>query len=232
MLKRRKDYDKKAPSKDARKIYIISEGEDTEPNYFSFFKSLTSNLEVITIKPTDGTDPLKLMQRAEKELLSETANYNLDYLNHDKIWFVIDTDTWEKEGKIEPLREYCDKKNNEISEKYNEVKSYSAWNVAQSNPCFEIWLYYHIYTSKPQDYNIDSHIKESFKTYVDKTICGGFKFDIYPVYLEEAIKNSLSNFSYDKEGKLTLYSTEVYKLGEDILEFLKTDLDKLKNKLG
>ena len=107
MIRRIRDYNKREPSRDAHKIFIICEGKGTEPSYFAFFEGLSSNLQVITIPPTDGTDPLKLLERAKQVLLDGEKGYSLDYLHRDTVWFVIDTDTWEKEGKIAPLREIC-----------------------------------------------------------------------------------------------------------------------------
>lgn len=109
---------------------------------------MSSNLEIITIPPEEGTDPLKLLDLAKKKFEGDLREHTVDYKQNDAIWFVIDTDTWEKEGKIKHLRNFCDTKNNSIPKEYDEVKSYNVWNVAQSNPCFEIWLYYHFYDKK------------------------------------------------------------------------------------
>lgn len=114
MIVRRKEYAKREPSRDAHKIYIVCEGKGTEPDYFSFFEGLSSNLQLITIPPDEGTDPLKLMERAKEVLLDERRKYTVDYLQGDTIWFVIDTDTWEKEGKITPLRNFCSSQNEDI----------------------------------------------------------------------------------------------------------------------
>ena len=105
MIQRRKDYSKKAPSKEASKIYIVCEGKETEKGYFEFFEGLSSNLKLIIIPPEEGTDPLKLMELAKKLLLSETGRFTLDYRQHDQVWFAIDTDTWEKEGKIQAVQD-------------------------------------------------------------------------------------------------------------------------------
>ena len=229
MIQRRRDYGKKNPSRDAHKVYIVCEGKVTEPNYFKFFEGLSSNLLVITIPPTIGTDPLKLLERAKEVLINKDRVYSVDYSHGDTVWFVIDTDTWETEGKITPLRKFCNVENKSITKKYDEVKQYSAWNVAQSNPCFEIWLYYHLMETPPEDYNPK---KERFKTYFDRVLPGGFNYERHPKYLEDAIRNAKANFKTDKDGKVTLFSTEMYKLGSEILGFVKRDLDKLKNKLA
>ena len=107
MIQRRKEYGKREPSRDAHKIYIVCEGKGTEPAYFAFFEGLSSNLQVITIPPSDGTDPLRLMERAKQVLIDEGRAYTVEYEHGDTVWFVIDTDTWEKEGKITPLRQFC-----------------------------------------------------------------------------------------------------------------------------
>ena len=229
MIQRRRDYGKREPSRDAHKIYIVCEGKGTEPDYFEFFEGLSSNLQVITIPPDVGTDPLKLMERAKQELIDEGRKYTIEYDHHDTVWFVIDTDKWEEEGKITPLREFCSHMNTAIQQKYDEIKAYNAWNVAQSNPCFEIWLYYHLYEDAPTNNDVVKYV--SFKEYVDNSISGGFDFRRDPVRLEVAIVNAENNFSKDESGKLQIYSTEVFMLGKEIDIFVKSDLRKLYNKL-
>ena len=229
MITRRKDYSKQPPSKDARKLYLFCEGEGTEPDYFNFFKGLSSNLEIITLPPESGTDPLKLMELAKSKLLEEDSRYIMDYLANDSVWFVIDTDSWEKEGKITPLREFCAANNTVFSEKLTVVKPYSAWNVVQSNPCFEIWLYYHFYNEAPKPEDIEVH--PTFKAFVSSAIAGGFDFQTDPVKVETAVAHAKVNFKRDEDGKLEQFSTEVYELAEVIIPFVKQNLDRLKGKM-
>ena len=229
MIPRRRDYGKKEPSRDAHKIYLVCEGKGTEPDYFRFFEGLSSNLQVITIPPADGCDPIKLMKRAQDVLLGDNRQYTVDFQHHDTVWFIIDTDTWEKEGKIKRLRKFCQEQNDSIHSKYDEVRPYPVWNVAQSNPCFEIWLYYHFYDKKPDEE--EAAECASFKEYVFKKIAGGFNFEKDPVRLEMAITNTKANFQLDKKGNLSIYSSEMDKPGEEILGFVKAELDKLRNKL-
>ena len=230
MIQRRRDYGKREPSRYAHKIYIVCEGKGTEPDYFAFFEGLSSNLQVITIPPTKGTDPLKLMERAKQALMGDNREYTVDYKQGDTVWFVIDTDTWEKDGKIAPLREFCSQENAAIPLNYDEIKSYNAWNVAQSNPCFEIWLYYHIYGNKPISDDVGKF--SSFKEFVDDCISGGFDFEKDPARLEDAIANTRKNFLVDENGIPSLFTSELYQLGMEIHSFVKTDVAKLRNKLG
>lgn len=230
MITRRKDYSKNAPTKDASKIYIVCEGKGTEPDYFGFFEGLSSNLELIVIPPDEGTDPLKLMELAERILLGETRKYTIDYLQRDKIWFAIDTDSWEREGKIAPLRDFCKAMNTQITESFSEAKPYEAWNVAQSNPCFEVWLYYHHYAERPDKEVVED--QPSIKAYVNKQIAGGFDYQRDPARLQNAIDNSEKNYTYQDNGYPEWFATEQFLLGKDIMGFVKTEVRKLRNKLG
>ncbi len=230
MITRRKDYIKRSPSKDASKIYIISKGIDSEVKYFKFFAGLTSNLELIVIPSERGTDPLKLRELAIEKFFGEGRKYTLDYSQRDKVWFVIDTDTWEKEGKISPLREYCGARNRKISEEYDEIKAYEAWNVAQSNPCFEVWLFYHIYDRAPEK-DVSSG-ERNIKRYIDSLIAGGFDYECDPARIARAIEKAKDAFSRDENGRPEWFATEVYMLGEEIEKFTANETKKLLGKLG
>ncbi len=229
MITRRKDYIKRAPSKDASKIYIVSEGTDSEIKYLNFFVGLSSNLELIVIPSENGTDPLKLRELANEKFFGPNRRHTIDYSQKDQIWFVIDTDTWEKEGKIEPLRKYCTDNNANISKDFDEIKSYEAWNVAQSNPCFEVWLYYHLFDEIP---DIDLMSKEpNIKRYINSLISGGFDYECDPARIESAILRAKKSFRLDKNGKLDWFATEFYKLGEEIEKFTLQETQKLLGKL-
>lgn len=230
MITRRKDYSKREPTKDARKIYIVCEGKSTEPCYFTFFRGLSSNLELIVIPPDEGTDPLKLKELAERILIGDTRKHTIDYLHRDKVWFAIDTDSWEDEGKIEPLRDFCMAMNKQIIQKYSEVKPYQAWNVAQSNPSFEVWLYYHHYTERPGKDDVDE--QPSVKAYVNNQIAGGFDYQRDPAHLQDAIDNSEKNYSPRLDGSPGWFSTEQYLLGKEIMGFVKAEIRKLRNKMN
>ena len=230
MIKRIREYGKKEPSRDAHKIYVVCEGSEDEKNYFSFFEGLSSNLNVITIPSEEGrTDPLQLMARAKVLFDEETGRYSLDYKQGDRVWFVVDTDTWEDEGKIAPLRAFCEEMNEGIPVKLDEVKQYNSWNVAQSNPSFEIWLYYHFYADSPKSEEVEK--AASFKHFVDGRINGGFNYNTDPVRLKDAIVNAEDNYAVTEQGLLALYSTELSILGREINGFVSAELAKLYNKL-
>ena len=140
---------------------------------------------------------------------SKDGKYELDLQQNDEVWFVIDTDEWGP--KIPVLKNFC--------------KTKQSWNVAQSNPCFEIWLYYHFFTEKPIDSEVLSY--ESVKQYVDNKIPGGFDSRKMPVRLYDAINNSEKLYSETNEEP-NKYATQVYKLGKVIYPFVADVLNPKK----
>lgn len=176
-LSRNKIYEKVDPFKNAKKIYIFCEG-DREVNYLKFFQGFASNIDIIPIPNENGkSDPTKLKAQAEKCLKSNSISLSKEL--SDEIWFVIDTDRWNEGNKIDELRNYV--KDKQVTQ--------DGWFVAQSNPSFEIWLYYHFFSEKPDD----SEVKDakSFKDFVSIKIKGGFD-NLY------ALRNSKSSLKCRK----------------------------------
>ncbi|WP_172914870.1 RloB family protein [Capnocytophaga canis] len=213
-LTRNRVYTKQEPSKDAKKIYIFCEGEKKEVRYFNYFQGLDSRINILPIPNEDGkSDPMKLKQNAEESFFPKTGNPKKDLSKeyNDEVWFVIDTDRWNEGNKIETLKQFADEKSN------NENK----WEVVQSNPCFEVWLYYHFFVKKPLSKDVNSF--DSFKAYLDGSIKGGFDNRKHPVLLEKAIQNAEANYN-EQNNQSDLYSTQVFRLGKSILPFVKDKL--------
>ena len=211
-LVRSRRYERQEPLRDSRKIYIYCEGNKREFDYFRFFCGLSSNVNIIPIPSKDGkTDPEKLMEAAREEFginSDVSPKFTLDVSQQDNVWFVIDTDSWG--SKITDLRNFCKSQNAGLD---NE-----AWYVSQSNPSFEIWLYYHKFSEKTVKNDVDKY--SSIKEFVDAQIPGGFDSRKHPAMIEAAIQNAKA--TYEEENQvLKLYSTEVFKLGQVILPFVK-----------
>ena len=223
MLSRNKIYIKEQPGKDAKKIFIFCEG-DREVDYFKYFKGFSSNIDIITIPNDNGkSDPEKLKEDAllkffgnEKEEIKPIYILSKEY--KDEIWFVIDTDRWNEGNKIENLKEFCSTNSKE-----------NQWKATQSNPCFEIWLYFHFYTTKPLESEIAS---STFKEFVNIKIPGGFNSNKYPLLFQDAINSSENNFEVLNNQPKYL-STEVFLLAKSILPFIKETIDNcIKNQNG
>lgn len=213
-LTRNKVYHKVDASKDAKKIYIFCEGEKREIQYFKYFEGLVTNIEIIPIANKDGlSDPVKLMEDARDLFLSETPKLFLSGIQKDEIWFVIDTDRWNENNKIDILKAFCHDQN---------IKD-TAWFIAQSNPCFEIWLYYHFYDQLPDKDAIA--LCTSFKHFVATKIVGGFDNRSMPVEIEKATQHAMKNYLAEDKGQPVYLATELFRLGMVLLPYIKDQLN-------
>lgn len=211
-LSRHKIYEKVEPFKNAKKIYIFCEGERKEIDYFKFFQGFVSNIDIIPIPNDNGkSDPTKLKANAELSLANNSISLSKELL--DEVWFVIDTDLWNEGNKIDTLKTFVEEKN----------KSYDGWFVAQSNPSFEIWLYYHFNSEKPNEAEVVA--ATSFKEFVATKIIGGFDNRRMPLEIQQATIFAEKNFE-SENGQPKLHSTEVFNLAKQIIKFTKAQLDK------
>jgi hypothetical protein len=114
--------------KDARLIIIATEGRKTERIYFEAlaqeYDTPAVHIEIIK-RENDNSSPEQVMQS-----LNEFAvKYELD--ENDELWMVIDRDyqSWEPKS-IKQVAQLCHQK--------------KGFNLALSNPAFEIWLLLHV----------------------------------------------------------------------------------------
>lgn len=211
-LTRNKIYERKAPTREAKKVYIFCEG-DREVNYFKFFTGISSNIDIIPIPNEEGkSDPIKLREQAI--IYFQKISLSADY--RDEVWFVIDTDRWNENDKITQLKAYC-----------TQQKTHkNSWEVTQSNPSFEVWLYYHFIEEKPKDEEVKAFT--TFKAYLNQKVAGGFDARKAPVRIKTAIDNSLKHFEKDEKEQPVLYTTEVHNLANSIYPFLRDIIEKSK----
>lgn len=204
-LFRNKNYTRRPPSKEAKKVYIFCEGEK-EVRYFKYFQGLSSNINIIPISNQEGkSDPVKLKENAEKYFIGKTdlSEYK------DEVWFVIDTDEWNKNNKIDTLKDFCAGKNTDTNR----------WQVTQSNPSFEVWLYYHFNTEKPQQKEVMQF--PTFKAFCNKKIGGnGFHISRDSRNIIQAIINAEKHYTKDTRDQPILYTTEVHFLAKTIEPFI------------
>jgi len=215
-LSRNKIYRKVESFKNAKKVYLFCEG-DKEVNYFKFFQGFASNIDIIPIPNDNGkSDPIKLKENSEilfhgNETVS--PKFNLSTELEDEIWYVIDTDRWNEGDKINALKTYVEERN----------KDYQGRFVVQSNPSFELWLYYHFNSEKPQVTEVSNFA--SFKEYVDSKIKGGFDYRSMPLEIQKATVIAEENFQ-TLNGQPAIYSTEVFNLAKQLIRFTKPQLDQ------
>lgn len=214
-------FERKAPSRNAKSIYIFCEGLRREYDYFKYFKEKDSriNIEVHKLSPNDDNLPLGLYNIANQSFSNsenEDAKFNLE--EGDEVWIVIDTDPDKGDSRvnqISQIREDCSKKNK--------------WFVTESNPCFEVWLYYHKFENLELIDEVPN-ICNDWKSLVNNSIVGGFDSRKHPIFIQDATINS-ERAHINNDNILDKGQTEVYNLGKSILNILEEKINLIKNKL-
>ncbi|MEZ4987249.1 MAG: RloB family protein [Saprospiraceae bacterium] len=208
-MKRNKIYERREPTKDGKLYFIFCEGDKRETTYFYFFNRIASQIIIQIVPIEDGKNsPMGLYNNACQRLLKSEENPNPTYTinDEDEVWFIIDTDKWD--NQIDTLRE--------------SVSHHQNWFVGQSNPSFEVWLYYHFRNEKPRN-SIDN-----WKEYLNTIVSGGFDNRKHPIHIETAITNAENNYS-TTNNILDDITTELFFLGQKILPLVKQDIDILLN---
>jgi hypothetical protein len=206
-MKRNKLYIRREPDKEGKLYFIFCEGEKRETTYFYFFNRIASQIIMQIVPIEDGKNsPMGLYNNACQKLLKSDKNLNSSYelSAEDEVWFIIDTDKWGKE--VDNIRD--------------SITAQKNWFVAQSNPSFEVWLYYHFEKAKPRE------TIENWKVFLNDVIKGGFNSNKHPMYIETAIHNSEINYSSTNKQP-DLATTELFQLAKKVLPLVKTDIDIL-----
>ncbi|MDX9804612.1 MAG: RloB family protein [bacterium] len=212
MIIRSREFKRNPPSRDAKKIYIFCEGKTRESEYFNFFEGLDSrvSIRVCFLKGNENNTPEGLLNIAKEKM----PICSFEPENNDEVWIVFDTDAdkfLSREPQINLVRDYCSKTKN--------------WFHAESNPCFELWLYYH-FAEKPSFEGF--HISKIWKSKLNEFICGGFDSRKYPLFIADAIENAKSNYIINEAGRPIVGSTELFKLGETIYKMMSDKIDRMR----
>ncbi len=210
-------FERVAPSREAKSIYIFCEGAKRELDYFEYFKELDSriNIEVYKLHPHEDNSPQGLLRIAEKCIIKSKKNPNPKYnfIEGDEVWIVLDIDkdkSDSREPQIDSIKKEC----------FNREK----WFLTLSNPCFEVWLYYHSSSVKP---NLkDSEKCLTWKQHVNNVLKGGFDSRRHPIYIDVASTNAKENFEL-VDNKPDIGCTEVHYLADSIVPLLKEKLEKV-----
>ncbi len=211
-------FERQAPSREAKSLYIFCEGAKREYQYFEYFREIDSRIkvEVNKLNPDENNSPKGLYDLAVSSFSGNKPKFTLQ--ENDEVWIVIDTDpdkSNSREEQIKEIKGVCQSKNN--------------WFVVESNPCFEVWLYFH-QNEKIEAFESDD-ICKSWKQKVNESYDGGFDSRRHPIFIEEAIQNAERNFDSDNSNRPLKGSTEVYLLAKSMFTVIKNKIRAVKNKL-
>ncbi len=222
MILKDRPFERAKPSREAKSIFIFCEGGRREYKYFLYFQMIDSrvNIEPYKLHPHENNSPKGILDIATKCIDGDKKNNQepkYSFWDGDEVWIVIDTDP-----------DKCNSRTPQILEIDKVCKKRKDWFFAQSNPCFEVWLYYHFYDIKPQFDGME--ICTHWKKHVNESIKGGFDSRKHPIYLEDAIKNAKKVFESNANDFPCNGSTDVFKLFERrIVNSLKSKLDQEKS---
>lgn len=200
----RNKFEKEPPGINAIKLFIFCEGEWDEERYFHYFREMDSRIDIQPVTHKKN-HPMGLYEKACELTIAteENPKPHFDFNEIvDQLWFVIDTDLWKND--ITQLRSNCQHHKN--------------WCIAQSNPCFELWKYYHIHADKPDFEGMEK--TANWKNFIHQKIENGFDWRKHTSLIDTAITNSKQNFRQDG-GQPEFLSTEMHFLGELIWKFVK-----------
>lgn len=215
MLLSSRSFVRRSPSREARSVYIFCEGVKREYQYFYYFRHMDSriNVEIYKLTPNENNSPAGLLQIAKDCIISQQENTTPKYSfeEGDEVWIVFDTDKDRfnsRKPQIDAIIEFC--------------SSRPGWHYAQSNPCFEVWLYNHFCFIDPIIDNPDrcSGWKQNLSE-----LNGGFDSKRHPLLIEDATIVAENNYR-EISGTPKVGCTEVFKLSKSILPLIKDKIDK------
>jgi hypothetical protein len=125
MPRKNRSYKRGEPHRDATLFVIACEGAVREKEYFEHLGEYSSRIRIKVLDQDGGHKSApKWIQDAAARYVDETG-----LKVEDQLWLVMDIDRW-KIDAFHEMQQICVAQGN--------------WNLALSNPCFEVWLYMHV----------------------------------------------------------------------------------------
>lgn len=186
--------------RDARRFFIVAEGE-REDRYFSWFQGKNPKRLIVNIIQREGigSAPQNMLKRLER-FLPESAR-----LEGDQVWFVLDVDRWPRKA-VEELSQL--------------VENQKDWSIAISNPCFEVWLYYHV----GDPHQSSCQTPADFKRILPEIVSGGYNVEKFAPLIETAAENARNSDPAPKQIYPDFAVSKVYRLADGMLRFLSNSL--------
>lgn len=199
--------------RDAKFIVIATEGNMTEPLYFENlaldprYRHPRIHIEVLDKQSTASSpkDVINRLNRFKRE-------YNLD--QDDELWLVIDRDNWTEKMLSEVAQQVVTQKN---------------YRLADSNPCFEIWLLLHHKSLAEYDEDTLNDFKQNrrqgTRTKLERElvkICGSYNksnpdLSHYIPFVTTAIQNAKETDTEHQVRWLNSIGTRVYLLAQSVI---------------
>jgi hypothetical protein len=144
-MPKRREFTRKSGLRDSRLIIIASEGEITEKAYFEGMKEYFTNPRIhieILHRMESASDPARVIR-----LLDQFRSEYKLRRGYDQLWLVIDVDRW-RSRKLSFISQQCNQKQ---------------YQLAISNPAFEIWLLLHIRSLNDYPFAVQAELLQNRK---------------------------------------------------------------------
>ncbi len=190
---------------------IVTEGTDTEPQYFARIKTIINEKYRGRIQLDifgEGDNTLSLFEKARRRALSSSNTYK-------HVWVIYDTDSFPAEH-INQTAELCDACSTE------DTQYHAIW----SNQCIELWFLLH-FSYFHSDIDRKGYWPKLSKC-LNSLGCGDYAknredmYDILAPFLQNAIRNA-QKLDQENEGKTASNSapgTKVYELVSKLMPYL------------
>lgn len=196
MLRPTRAYRKGAPHRDARLFVIVAEG-DREDAYFNFFNEVNSRIRIKQVPREEGKSSPKFFLERVNEVI-KSGGWSPE--DKDELWFICDVDKWER-NHIDELSKVCEQEEN--------------WNLAISNPCFEVWLHFH-----SGDINDKGETCKQLKASLPNSKVGQFEAKVYCRQIEHAFENAKKADKHPKHHFPEPLETKLYLLAANMIPLL------------
>ena len=202
-LKYEKDWGKEDPYL----IVVICEDKERTYNYLCEFISQINDLKytLYPVRDEDSGIPFpKMVEKANIEVQKKGLNFD----NGDVLFLVSDLDHYRAS----------------IEDSVSKDDWNNQYQLIISNPCIEIWFYYHFKEGKP-DINakkiVEKKMPKAMKTHNNTIVKGGVNHLLLANVndMDIAIENSKRNFSMEENGIIpSLFSTQMHIVAEKLKE--------------
>ena len=186
--------------RDYNLFIIVTEGTKREVEYLFPF-DIIDRIKVVYVPWTDedrGSAPNRVLARMDKYIRNE----GISTKDNDTLWCVIDVDQWEQES-INALAAYC--------------KKVESANLIISNPCFEVWLLYHVLSDLT---GVDCSRAQKLKKKLGDLTPGGYDYHDYIPLMPTAITNAKVHDKNPDSGSFMpdVGQTKMYLLAEHLMK--------------
>jgi len=199
-IKRTKLLDREHDRRDTKLFIVATEGKETEKQYFRMFNSTRIKVEILATTEDGKSSPEYVLERLDK------CKKQYDLNEDDMLWLVSDVDRW------------GDKKLSDVCSQGRQ----RGYNLAISNPCFEVWLTLHF-----EDINTEDRTCDNFKARL-RTILGSYNgsnlnISAYKPNTKDAVNRAKNLHPSSQHNWPPTLGTHVYRLVEILLKSLGSD---------